>query len=118
MYQEPDYDEDIEDISSDVELVYFDFRFHLRENNKAYIESKNNLRRKAFFTPMKSLKPFLKKTFGLNFDSFNCWKVFGSSLISFKEKMKWKIYKLLCYYPENEQKLMKYLETETDKKKS
>lgn len=43
----------------------------------------DNLNKEIFITPMICLKPFLKKRYGLNIDSFNCGEVLGKRI---KEK--------------------------------
>ena len=115
MYQEPDDAEDTEVNSDHEELDQSDFSFELDQYGEVINERDDNIRRSAFIRLMIYLKIFFKVTFGLNFDSFNCQKVFGSSLGNFKEMMKWKIYQLLCLYPENEKTLIQYLETENKK---
>ena len=75
----------------------------------------DNIRRAAFLRLMKNLKSFFKKKFKLNFDSFNFQNNFGNSFRNFKEKMKWKIYQILCIVPGNKEKLMNFLKTEKKK---
>lgn len=83
----------------------------------------DNIRRSAFIRLLIFLKIFFKKMFGLNFDSFNCQKDFGTSFGEFKVKMKWQIYQILCcrknekieeyeVNEENKEKIKKLSETE------
>lgn len=57
-----------------------------------------NIRKSAFYAPMKYLKKFFKESFGLNFKSFNCEKVFGLSIGHMKQILDWQIYQILGYY--------------------
>ena len=76
------------------------------------VSTTGNIRRSALFTLMRYLIIFFKERFGLKLGSFNCIKVFGNNFRDFRKTMKLKIYKILCYYPENRKLLMDFLETE------
>ena len=56
----------------------------------------DNIRRSAFIKLMIFLKVFFVEMFGLNLDSFNCQKDFGTTFGVFKEKMRWEIYQIFC----------------------
>jgi len=85
-----------------------------KENTNTQIlkKRKDNIRRSAFSRLMIGLKCFFRKMFRLNFDSFNFQKNFGKSIGKFKEKMRWKIYQILCCVPGNKKQLMNFLKTE------
>ena len=76
------------------------------------VSTTGNIRRSALFTLMRYLIISFKERFGLKLGSFNCIKVFGNNFRDFRKTMKMKIYKILCYYPENRKLLMDFLETE------
>ena len=76
------------------------------------VSTTGNIRRSALFTLMRYLIIFFKESFGLKLGSFNCIKVFGNNFRDFRKTMKLKIYKILCYYPQNRKLLMDFLETE------
>ena len=76
------------------------------------VSTTGNIRRSALFTLMRYLIIFFKERFGLKLGSFNCIKVFGNNFRDFRKTMKLKIYKILCYYPQNRKLLMDFLETE------
>ena len=84
-------------------------------------ESKNervdNLRRTAFIILMVHLKILFADLFGLDFDSFKCEKVLGSYIRNFKRVLNLKIYQILCYYPENAVKLIKFATQKMQKSK-
>ena len=76
---------------------------NLRKRKRGVKKEKNNpekrpdnIRRSAFIRLLIFLKIFFEKKFGLNFDSFNCQKDFGTSFGEFKVKMDWQIYQILC----------------------
>ena len=56
----------------------------------------DNIRRSAFIRLLIFLKVFFMEMFGLNMDSFNCQKDFGTTFGVFKEKMRWEIYQIFC----------------------
>ena len=84
-------------------------------------ESKNerpdNLRRTTFIILMVHLKILFADLFGLDFDSFKCEKVLGSYIRNFKRVLNLKIYQILCYYPENAVKLIKFAAKKMEKSK-
>ena len=81
------------------------------------VSTTGNIRRSALFTLMRYLIIFFKERFGLKLGSFNCIKVFGNNFRDFRKTMKLKIYKILCYYPQNRKLLMDFLETEKSERK-
>ena len=78
---------------------------------------KDNQRKSAFSYPMMSLKNLFKDLFGLDFSSFDCQIVLGSCIRNFKRVLKLKIYQILCYYPINAIKLLKFLDRKMTKNK-
>ena len=84
-------------------------------NNQETAEETNNVRKdnqrkSAFSYPMMSLKKLFKDLFNLDFSSFDCQVVLGSCIRNFKRVLKLKIYQILCYYPINAIKLLKFLD--------
>ncbi len=88
----------------------------------------DNIRRSAFIRLMIFLKIFFKEMFGLNLDSFNCQKDFGTSFGEFSLKLKWEIYQIFCccynektdeceVNEEIKEKIEKLLETEMVERK-
>ena len=91
-------------------------------NNQETAEETNNVRKdnqrkSAFSYPMMSLKKLFKDLFNLDFSSFDCQVVLGSCIRNFKRVLKLKIYQILCYYPINAIKLLKFLDRKMTKNK-
>ena len=91
-------------------------------NNQETAEETNNVRKdnqrkSAFSYPMMSLKKLFKDLFDLDFSSFDCQIVLGSCIRNFKRVLKLKIYQILCYYPINAIKLLKFLDRKMTKNK-
>ena len=91
-------------------------------NNQETAEETNNVRKdnqrkSAFSYPMMSLKKLFKDLFDLDFSSFDCQVVLGSCIRNFKRVLKLKIYQILCYYPINAIKLLKFLDRKMTKNK-
>ena len=77
----------------------------------------DNTRKTAFIFLMMFLKVFFLEEFDLDFQSFKCDEVFGNSIRNFKRVLKLKIYQILCYYPINAIKLLKFLDRKMTKNK-
>ena len=77
----------------------------------------DNTRKTAFIFLMMFLKVFFLEEFDLDFQSFKCDEVFGNSIRNFKRVLKLKIYQILCYYPINAIKLLKFLDRKMTKTK-
>ena len=77
----------------------------------------DNTRKTAFIFLMMFLKVFFLEEFDLDFQSFKCDEVFGNSIRNFKRVLKLKIYQILCYYPINAIKLLKFLDRKMNKNK-
>ena len=91
-------------------------------NNQETAEETNNVRKdnqrkSAFSYPMMSLKKLFNDLFDLDFSSFDCQVVLGSCIRNFKRVLKLKIYQILCYYPINAIKLLKFLDRKMTKNK-
>ena len=91
-------------------------------NNQETAEETNNIRKdnqrkSAFSYPMMYLKKLFKDLFNLDFSSFDCQVVLGSCIRNFKRVLKLKIYQILCYYPINAIKLLKFLDRKMTKNK-
>ena len=91
-------------------------------NNQETAEETNNVRKdnqrkSAFSYPMIYLKKLFKDLFNLDFSSFDCQVVLGSCIRNFKRVLKLKIYQILCYYPINAIKLLKFLDRKMTKNK-
>ena len=91
-------------------------------NNQETAEETNNVRKdnqrkSAFSYPMIYLKKLFKDLFDLDFSSFDCQIVLGSYIRNFKRVLKLKIYQILCYYPINAIKLLKFLDRKMTKNK-
>ena len=77
----------------------------------------DNTRKTAFIFLMMFLKVFFLEEFDLDFQSFKCDEVFGNSIRNFKRVLKVKIQQILCYYPINAIKLLKFLDRKMTKNK-
>ena len=74
-----------------------------------YYKRTDDLRREVFFAFIIFLKTFLKETFSLNFDSFNCSLVLGKTIDEMRKVLELEIYQILCYYPENKAKIINFI---------
>jgi hypothetical protein len=87
-----------------------------KKNNKQK-KRPDDIRKSAFSQLMIILKILFGDLFKLNFENFKCSKVMGDSLRHFKKVLNLQIYQLLCYYPENSVKLMKFLKIKMKRSK-
>ena len=76
-----------------------------------------NIRKSAFYYPMMFLKKLFYNQFGLNFDSFNCEKVFGIGQGNMKQFLDKKIYQILSYYPDYYTKIIEFANSKMSKEK-
>ena len=83
--------------------------FKTENKEDFYYKRTDDLRREVFFAFMIFLKSFLKETFSLNFDSFNCSLVLGKTIDEMRKVLELEIYQILCYYPENKAKIINFI---------
>jgi len=69
----------------------------------------DNLRKEVFFVLIIFLKLFFKERYDLNFDSFKCDEVFGTSIGHMKKILGLEIYQIFCFYPENMMKILNFI---------
>ena len=74
-----------------------------------------NIRKSAFYYPMMFLKKLFYNQFGLDFDSFNCEKVFRIGQGNMKQFLDKKIYQILSYYPDYNIKIIKFAKSKKSK---